>query len=168
MEDTANSAGNSAEELEGFSQRFSGALSAAVAGLAVAAGGLLSQVPVIGELMSGLFSIIEAVAFQMDSVLRPVLSPITDQMFDWANAIFEADGALGTLIGVVGSLISIGTVVITTVAAIGSTSGVWASTTAGVVSILGHLVGTVGSVEEAFASRPWVQRWSLSLAVCLR
>ena len=154
MDETANSAGNSAEELEGFSQRFQGAMSAAVAALAVASGGLLSQVPVIGELMSGLFSIIEAVAFQMDSVLRPVLSPITDQMFDWANAIFEADGALGTLIGVVGSLISIGTVVITTVAAIGSTIGVWASTTAGVVSILGTLVGAVGTVVGAIASLP--------------
>ena len=37
MEDTADSAGDSAEELEGFSQRFQGALSAAVAGLAVGA-----------------------------------------------------------------------------------------------------------------------------------
>ena len=44
MEDTADSAGNSAEELEGFSQRFQGALSAAVAALAVGSAGLLSQV----------------------------------------------------------------------------------------------------------------------------
>ena len=104
MQDTADSAGNSAEELEGFSQRFAGALSAAVAGLAVAAGGLLSQVPVIGELMEGLFAIVEAVAFQMDSVLRPALSGITDSLFDVANAIFDSDDEMGNLIGTFGTI----------------------------------------------------------------
>ena len=154
MEDTADSAGNSAEELEGFSQRFQGALSAAVAALAVGAAGLLSQVPVIGEAMSGLFAIVEALAFQMDSVLRPALSPITDFFFDVANAIFEADGALGTLIGVIGSLLSIGVILIPTIAAIGSQIGIFASTSAGVVSILGSLAGVVGTVATAIAGLP--------------
>ena len=104
MQDTADSAGDSAEELEGFSQRFSGALSAAVAGLGVAAGGLLSQVPVIGELMEGLFAIVEAVAFQMDSVLRPALSGVTDFLFDIADAIFDADGGFGDIIGTLATI----------------------------------------------------------------
>ena len=104
MQDTADSAGDSAEELEGFSQRFQGAMSAAVAALAVAAGGLLSQVPVIGELMEGLFAIVEAVAFQMDSVLRPALSGITDSLFDVANAIFDSDDEMGNLIGTFGTI----------------------------------------------------------------
>ena len=146
MEDTADSAGDSADELEGFSKRFSGALSAAVAGLAVGAAGLLSQVPVIGEAMSGLFAIVEALAFQMDSVLRPVLSPIGDFFFDVANSVFEAEGAMGTFIGVVSSFLSIGAVVITTVAAIGSLLGTWASTAAGVVAILTKLGGVVLTV----------------------
>jgi len=151
MEDTADSAGNSAEELEGFSQRFSGAVSAAVAALAVGAAGLLSQVPVIGEVMSGLFAIVEALAFQMDSVLRPVLSPLGDFFFEVANAIFEADGAMGTIIGAVASFVSIGAVVITTVAAIGSVLGVWASTTGGVISILGTLGSVVGGLLSTLA-----------------
>ena len=146
MEDTADSAGDSAEELEGFSQRFQGALSAAVAGLAVGAAGLLSQVPVIGEAMSGLFAIVEALAFQMDSVLRPVLSPIADFFFDVANAIFEADGAMGTLIGVGTSFVSIAAVIITTIATIGSLLGVWASTAAGVIAVLAKLGGVVLTV----------------------
>ena len=154
MEDTADSAGNSAEELEGFSQRFQGALSAAVAALAVGAAGVLSQVPAIGEAMSGLFAIVEALAFQMDSVLRPALSPITDFFFDVANAIFEADGALGTLIGVIGSLLSIGVILIPTIAAIGSQIGIFATTSAGVVSILGSLAGVVGTVATAIAGLP--------------
>ena len=36
MEDTADSAGTAADDLEGFSRRFQGAMSAAIAGLAVA------------------------------------------------------------------------------------------------------------------------------------
>ena len=146
MKDTADSAGDSAEELEGFSQRFQGALSAAVAGLTVGAAGLLSQVPVIGEAMSGLFAIVEALAFQMDSVLRPVLTPIGDFFFWLSGAIFEADGAMGTFIGAVSSFLSIGAVVITTVAAIGSLLGTWASTAAGVVAILTKLGGVVLTV----------------------
>ena len=151
MDDTANSAGNSAEELEGFSQRFQGAMSAAVAALAVGAAGLLSQVPVLGESMAGLFAIVEALAFQMDSVLRPVLSPITDFFFMIADAIFEADGAMGTIIGAVASFISIAVVVITTVAAIGSALGVWASTTGGVIAILGALAKIVIGVISTLA-----------------
>jgi len=54
MDETAESAGDSAEQLEGFSQRFAGAMGAAVAALAVGAAGLLSQVPVLGEAFSGL------------------------------------------------------------------------------------------------------------------
>ena len=106
MDDTASSAGDSAEELEGFSKRFQGAMSAAVAALAVGAAGLLSQVPVIGEVFAGLGAIINAVAFQMDSVLRPVLTPLTNLFFEWANAIIEAEGPLGTLIGILGTVVT--------------------------------------------------------------
>ena len=141
MGDTADSAGDSADELEGFSKRFSGALSAAVSALAVGAAGLLSQVPVIGELMSGLFAIVEALAFQMDSVLRPVLSPLTDQMFEWANAIFEADGALGTFIGVLTTVVSVAAIFLATVGALAKTFAVVASTVGTVVAVFTKLAG---------------------------
>ena len=151
MDETANSAGNSAEELEGFSQRFQGAMSAAVAGLAVGAAGLLSQVPVVGEAMSGLFAIVEAVAFQMDSVLRPVLSPIGDFFFDIANAIFEADGALGTIIGAVASFVSIAAVVLAAIVGVVKILSVFAGAIATVVGALGTIISVVGAVASALA-----------------
>ena len=139
MEDTADSAGDSADELEGFSKKFSGALSAATAALAVGAAGLLSQVPVIGEAMSGLFAIVEALAFQMDSVLRPVLSPIGDFFFDVANRIFEADGAMGTLTGTFGTVAAGAGILIGVLKLIG-------------VALTGPLLAAIGVVAGAIAA----------------
>ena len=139
MQDTADSAGDSAEELEGFSQRFQGAMSAAVAALAVAAGGLLSQVPVIGELMEGLFAIVEAVAFQMDSVLRPALSGITDSLFDVANAIFASDDEAGNLIGTFGTIAAGAGILIGVLKLIG-------------VTLTGPILAAIGVVAGAIAA----------------
>src|SRR6056297_316049 len=110
---------NSTEEMEDqagamsdLSEKFQGAMSVAVTGLAVAAGGLLAQVPVLGEAFDGLFATVQAVAFQIDSVLRPVLTPLTNLFLDIADAIYEADGAMGTIIGVAGTVATIlGTIV---------------------------------------------------------
>ena len=154
MDDTASSAGDSAEELEGFSKRFQGAMSAAVAALAVGAAGLLSQVPVIGESFAGLAAIVSALAFQMDGVLRPVLNPLTDLFFSIADGIFAADGALGSLIGAVTSVVAIVGVLIPVIATVGSVLGTWASVGAGVVAILGTIAGVVGTVIGAIAGLP--------------
>ena len=139
MEDTADSAGTAADDLEGFSQRFQGALSAAVAGLAVAAGGLLSQIPVIGELMEGLFAIVEAVAFQMDSVLRPALSGITDELFDVADAIFDSDDEGGNLIGTFATVAAGAGILIGVLKLIG-------------VALTGPLLAAIGVVAGAIAA----------------
>lgn len=154
MEETADSAGESAEQLEGFSERFAGAMSAAVAALAVGAAGLLSQVPVLGEAFGGLAAIVQALAFQMDGVLRPVLTPLTNLFYAIADAIFNADGALGGLIGVITTIVSLAAVLIPAAAAIGAQLGVWASTAAGVIAILGKIVAVIGSVVAAIASLP--------------
>jgi hypothetical protein len=146
MEDTADSAGDSADELEGFSERFQGAMAAAVAALAVGAAGLLSQVPVLGEAFAGLAAIVSALAFQMDGVLRPVLSPLTTAMFELSNMIFEADGALGTLIGAVSTIVSVLAIAIPAIAAVGSQLGIWASTGAGVVAILKAIGAAIAAV----------------------
>ena len=146
MDDTASSAGDSAEELEGFSKRFQGAMSAAVAALAVGAAGLLSQVPVIGEVFSGLAAIVSALAFQMDGVLRPVLSPLTDLFFSIADGIFAAEGAFGSLLGAVTSVLAILGVLIPVIAKVGSFLGVWVSTGVGVLAILGKIGAAVGAL----------------------
>jgi phage-related protein len=154
MEDTAESAGESADELEGFSERFQGAMGAAVAALAVGAAGLLSQVPVLGELFSGLAAVVSAVAFQMDGVLRPVLSPLTGLFFELSSAIFEANGIIGDIIGAVAAVVSIATVLIGVAAKVGAVLGIWASAGAGVVSILGTIAGVIGTVIGTIVSLP--------------
>ena len=154
MEETAGATEDTADELEGFSQEFQGALTAAVAALAVGAAGLLSQVPVIGEVMQGLFAIVEALAFQMDGVLRPVLSPLTDAFFTVSEGIFAAEGALGDIIGVVTTVVSLAAIAIPTIAAIGSAFGVFGSTAAGIVSILGTVAGVITTVAGIIAGLP--------------
>jgi len=156
MEQTAESAGDSAEELEGFSERFAGAMSAAVAALAVGAAGLLSQVPILGELFAGLAAVVSALAFTMDGVLRPVLSPLTGALFGVSGAIFEADGALGSLIGVLSTVVSVLALAVPAIAKAGAVAGVWGSTLAGVSSILGTLAAAVGTVAGAILSLPAV------------
>lgn len=154
MEETAESAGESAEQLEGFSERFAGAMTAAVSALALGAAGLLAQVPVLGEAFGGLAAIVQGLAFQMDKTLRPVLSPLTNLFYQIAGAIFNAEGAFGTIIGVVSTLASLAAVLIPAIAAVGAQLGVWASTGAGVISILGTIAGAIGTVISAIAGLP--------------
>jgi phage-related minor tail protein len=154
MEETADSAGESADELEGFSEQFSGAMGGAVAALAVGATGLLEQVPVLGELFGGLTAIVEALAFQMDGVLRPVLSPLTELFFKVSGAIFNADGVIGSLIGGVTSIVALLGVAIPAIAKVGALLGVWASTGAGVVSILGSIASVILGVAGTIISLP--------------
>ena len=171
MEDTADSAGTAADDLEGFSQRFQGAMSAAVAALAVAAAGLLSQVPVLGELMAGLFAIVEAVAFQMDGVLRPVLSPLTDAFFDLANAIFEADGIAGDIIGVLGTIASIAAIVGAAMLKFGVSVGAVTAKFApliGVVKTVGSiLAGLVAGITAVAAAKAILIGAAIALAAAL-
>jgi len=139
FEETAGTVGESADEMAGFSSKFSGAMSAIVAGLSVAAAGLLAQVPVVGGLMESLAGVLEAVAFQMDQVLRPVLMPVTDLFYQLQTAIFEADGVVGDIIGGFASLVSIaglvGSVILSAI---------------GVLSQLGLTSLTVGGAITAF------------------
>lgn len=157
MEDTASSTGDAAEELGGFSERFAGAASAAVASLAIMSAGILSQVPIIGESFSALGAVIDAFLFRLDGVLRPGLSVINDLLFAFAGAVYEAEGPLGLLadaVSVLVPLIGIGGALIGGIAKVGAIFGVWASTGAGVVSILGTIAGAVATVVGAIASLP--------------
>ena len=104
VEDSTDQMDEQASSMADLSKEFAGGVKTAAVGLAVAAGSLLSQVPVLGEVFDGLFAIVEAVAFQMDSVLRPALSGVTDFLFDIADAIFEADGGFGDIIGTLASV----------------------------------------------------------------
>jgi hypothetical protein len=146
FDETAQSVEESSGELSDYADKFQGAMGAIVGGLAVAAAGLMSQIPVLGGLMSGVASVVSAVAYQMDKVLRPVLQPVTNGFYKLSSAIFQLDGPLGTLVGVIGTVVAILAVAIPAIAAIGSVLGVFGSTVGGVVSIVGTLVAALGAL----------------------
>lgn len=166
MEDTADSAGDSAEQLEGFSQKFAGAMTAAVAALAIGAAGLLSQVPVLGEAFAGLGAVVDAIAFQMDGVLRPAMSTVTTTLFEIANAIFEADGSMGQLVGrlgtvasgaglLVGALLALGVTITGPIAAAiaiasGLVVGLWTAWQTNFANIRGVVESTMDRISGRF------------------
>jgi len=149
FDDTADSVGDSAEQMEGLSRRWNGAMTAILTGLAVASAGLLAQVPVVGELMGGLGEVIAAVAFQMDQVLRPVLQPLTDALFGIADAIFEMDGPLGTIIGILGTLAAVAGIVIGAAKALGISLGGLAAAKAALVVVGKVVIGILGAIAGA-------------------
>jgi len=62
-----------------------------VAGVALAAGGLATQIPVLGGLFESLKSVFSAVGFQLDKRIRPALQPIIDGFYELSSAIFAGD-----------------------------------------------------------------------------
>jgi len=142
--------------MSSFAESFQGSMGAILAGLSIAAGGLLSQVPVIGEAFAGLRAIVDAVALRLDSVLRPVFGPITDKLFQLANAIIQADGKMGLFVDTILVIITaLGTIagIIATVSAVAT---VLAGTFATIVSVGGTIVTILGSVGAAILSLPVV------------
>lgn len=154
VEESTESMDEQASKMSDLTESFQGAMSVAVAGLAVAAGGLLSQVPVLGEAFASLNALIDAVAFQMDKVLRPVITPLTNFFFGLAESIFEADGAMGTIVGVVGSLVSgalvLAGVIASAVGAFLALGGSMSTVTTAAATVL----GAIGLVVSAIASLP--------------
>jgi len=154
VEETTDSMSEQADALGDISKGFTGAMSAVAAGFAVAAGSLLSKVPVIGETMGALGTIVDGLAFQMDSVLRPALTRVNDFLFNVSETIFEAEGAFGTFIGVVGTVASI----------LGIITGVVVSVVTGFLALGGSMatvvafgttvLSVVGSLIAAFVGWP--------------
>jgi len=153
VNESTESMSEQADQISGLTESFQGAMATAVAGLAVAAGGLLSQVPVLGEAFAGLNALIDAVAFQMDKVLRPVITPLTNAFFGLAEIIFEADGAVGTAIGTfatVGTILAIvGAAVAAAAVKIFGFAAVWGEVVAAAkiaAGVIGSAIATIGSL----------------------
>lgn len=143
FDETADSMDDTAGSFEDLQNRWSGAMSAMVAGLAVAVGGLLTQVPILGELGGAVGAVLEAVGFQIDQLLRDLgAGGLIDAIFQFSNAIFEADGALGDFIGAI-------SLVITTIA--GAVGGylAWIAATQGLAAAGAVLVGGLKIVGGA-------------------
>ncbi len=161
MDETASATGEAAEKAEGFSTTFKGAVTAAAASLAVASAGLLSQVPVVGEVFSGLGAVIDAIVVKMDEVLRPVLTPLTDFFFDLAGGISETDGTMADIIGVVASVGAILAVLAGALSTAALAIAPFVGGFSGVASIAGTVAGVITTVGAAILSLPGL----LALAV---
>lgn len=97
--ETADTAEESSSNLTAFAMKFQGAMKVAIAGLAIAAVGLLAQIPAVGMVMAGLGAIIEGLLFQVNQFIQPLAGPLSDAFFKLSNAIFKAEGILGDFLG---------------------------------------------------------------------
>lgn len=145
MEQTAEESGDAAEELTGFSEDIAGAASAAVAGLALITGGLLSQIPILGEFAAGLGAILSAIGLQVDQLIRDLGGGgLTQVLFDIANGIMNLEGAAADLAGVLG-------VVLTAVTGAAAGLAAWAIKAKGVIGAASALVGVLKTVGATIA-----------------
>ena len=162
MEQTAEESGDAAEELTGFSEDIAGAASAAVAGLALITGGLLSQIPILGEFAAGLGAILSAIGLQVDQLIRDLGGGgLTQVLFDIANGIMNLEGTAADLAGVLG-------VVLTAVTGAAAGLAAWAIKAKGVMgaaSALGGALKTVGSVLAGLVGGISATTAALALAV---
>lgn len=149
FEETAETADEQTGRLEDFSQKWQGAMTTIVAGLAIAAAGLLSQVPVLGEALGGIIAVIEAIAFQMDQVLRPVLQPITRGFFQLSGAIFGLKGVAGDIVGI---LATIGATLSVVAGAALAAATAFGTSLSGVASTLAGLGGTIAGVSAGLVA----------------
>lgn len=105
FEQTADTAEESAEELDQWSRKWRGAMNIIVASLAIASAALLTQIPVVSDLMDGFRAILESIALKIDEAVRPALQGVVDSLFDLAIAIDQLEEPLATLVGTLGALI---------------------------------------------------------------
>lgn len=150
LEETSSTMEETSSGMQSIQNRLQGAMGAIVAGVAVAVGFLTTQVPIIGELLAGFGAIIEVLGFRLDGLLRPALGGVVDTLFEWANALAEADGMLGLLVdgllllGVAIAAIVAGFLLFTNI--ILPIAGILATVGAGLATLAGIIAGVVASI----------------------
>ena len=156
VEETTDSMDEQASALGDVSQRFQGAMAAVTAGFAVAAGGLLSQVPVLGETMGAFGTVVDSLSMKMDGVLRPVFTKVNDALFGLSEKINDADGVMGTIIGTIATVASVLAVVGSAVLAVATQvfgfSAVWGFVASVVKVAIGGIISIIGGIPAAIAA----------------
>jgi len=146
MDETAESAGDSAEELSGFSESFAGAMTAAVTALAVGGAALLSQIPILGEAFAGVAAIAQALAFQIDQLARQLgAGAFVDKAFEAANFLYELEGVAGDVAGAFAAIVSVAAIVGAAMLKFGVSAGA-------LVAKLSPLIAAVKGVVAAIAA----------------
>ncbi len=142
------------EALNDMSNKFAGAMGAITAGFAIVSGTLLSRVPVLGSAMSGLAAVLDAIGLKIDQTLRPALVPLTNQFFRLAGAINNAEGPLGALIGIISTIVAVGTALGAALVGLVTTFLALGGSMSTVVSVGGTILGVLGSIAAAILSLP--------------
>ena len=159
-EETTSEIGDSADQMGAFSEKFGGAMTAIMAGFAIATAGLLAQVPLIGEHMSGIAAVLEALGLRLDRVGR-ALGLNSGFWFELSQSILEADGALGlaidallvavtvigTLSGLILGAVKVGAALASAYATISGVLSTVASAASGLVTSIASIVS--GSIAAA-------------------
>jgi len=96
MKNTAKSASKDTKAMEKFATRFAGTMAIVTGSLAAAAGALLLKAPIISEIGFALGVLVEELAFMIDSVLEPVLTPLVDAIFWLAEKFDKLPGPITT------------------------------------------------------------------------
>ena len=151
VEESTDEMEEQAESMSDLSKEFAGGMTTVAVGLAVAAGSLLTQVPVIGEAFSALGAVVSAIAFQIDNVLRPALVPFIELGLEAADTIYELDGAAGTVVGVLGALAVAFSTVVLPAATLASKLGLAVSTKAALIGAGKALIGALAIVASALS-----------------
>ena len=112
LADSTDEMDGSAEAMAALSQKFKGAMATTVAALAVGMGGILSQVPVMQELADSIGAVIDSIALKLDEKLRPTISDVTDEVYDFADAIAESDSNLEILLAGIETVFEIEDIII--------------------------------------------------------
>jgi hypothetical protein len=151
--DTSDSAKDTAEDLEGFTERTKGALGAALVGITALGAGLASQIPILGELSSAFGAVFAAFGFQASQFLRDIgVGRLVDFLFNLSSAVFNAEGAFGDLLGVIGAL---GAAVGLLIPSLGTLSFLIPGlTTSGAIGFLSGLASTAAGAATALFSLP--------------
>lgn len=148
FDDVADKTGESAGRLSDFAEKFAGAMSVAVAGLGVAAAGILSQVPVLSEAFGALGALVNTAALLIDETLRPVLQPITIALFGLADAVLQTQGPFRDLLGILTTMAVVGAAILVPLALLTSlVSG----------PLIAAVLAVVGAV--ALLSKAWGENW---------
>jgi hypothetical protein len=151
--DTSDSAQDTSEDLEGFTKRTKGALSAALVGITALGAGLATQIPVLGELSSAFGAVFSAFGLQASQLLRDLgIGRVIDLLFNFSNMVFNAEGALGDLAGAL-TLVVVGvSALVSSFAGLGLV--IPGLTASGAVGFLSSLASTAVSAATALLSLP--------------
>lgn len=97
FEESADSIEDTSGEMERFSRKWKGAMTVVAAGFAAATGTLLSRMPIIDEVSSGLFSVLDTLGIKLSQELRPKLGKVSEDLFELSESIAEASSAAGAM-----------------------------------------------------------------------